>query len=57
MLVLCMYIIRTCFLQLVLVVSKLLTMYRERAREIGEIRTLYQKEALQRKLLYNAVSS
>ena len=31
-------------------------MHRGQAREIGEVRALYQKEALQRKLLYNEVT-
>jgi hypothetical protein len=35
--------------------SQLLRIYCGQTREIGEVRALYQKEALQRKLLYNEV--
>ena len=37
--------------------SQLVRVYRRQEREIGEVRALYQKEALHRKLLYNEVSS
>jgi kinesin family protein C2/C3 len=36
-------------------ITKLLSAYRGQSREIGEVRALYQKESLHRKLLYNEV--
>ena len=36
--------------------SQLLVVHRRQAREVVEVRGLYRKEAMQRKLLYNEVT-
>lgn len=45
-----------CSLQLSDVISQLTRNYSRQSRDIADITTLYRREALQRKLLYNEVS-
>ena len=50
----CMFVLFP--LKFVSALTQLLRVHRGQAREISEVRTLYQKEALKRKLLYNEVN-
>ena len=41
--------------QLSKALSQLILVHRKQAKEVVEVRTLYRKEAMERKLLYNEV--